>query len=220
MPQGRQAPHEALEENAPSEMTTTTLHLGSWLPPAWLASPLSQLSRADPLHCHLPGSEGKRSGLSHRNCEALRGSQFHGGHGLLQPTMVQRGQGTGRCSTYPLPEFFYAIYHKRSNVESTNSSPKRLFPAELRSEELRRQRGPVQGDSLQSGSFREGNEDVWDQARLPCGGLVARRGGPWVVRSARAESCAGGLVPWESSCRICSNGSNFRFLAEAVSPMA
>ena len=26
-----------------------------------------------------------------------------------------------------LPEFFYAIYHKRSNVESTNSSLKRLF---------------------------------------------------------------------------------------------
>ena len=153
-----------------------------------------------------------------RNCEALRGSQFHGGHGLPQPTMVQRGQGTGRCSTYPLPEFFYAIYHKRSNVESTNTSPKRLFPAELRSEEFRRQRGPVQGDSLQSGSFREGNEDVWDQARLPCGGLVARRGGPWVVRSARAESCAGGLVPWESSCRICSKWFKFPFFLRRQSP--
>ena len=35
-----------------------------------------------------------------------------------------------------LPAFFYEAYHKRSNVESTNSSLKRLFPAELRSEEF------------------------------------------------------------------------------------
>ncbi len=35
-----------------------------------------------------------------------------------------------------LPAFFYEAYHKRSNVESTNSSLKRLFPAELRTEEF------------------------------------------------------------------------------------
>ena len=35
-----------------------------------------------------------------------------------------------------LPAFFYEAYHKRSNVESTNSSLKRLFPAELRCEEF------------------------------------------------------------------------------------
>lgn len=35
-----------------------------------------------------------------------------------------------------LPAFFYEAYHKRSNVEATNSSLKRLFPAELRCEEF------------------------------------------------------------------------------------
>ena len=35
-----------------------------------------------------------------------------------------------------LPAFFYEAYHKRSNVESTNSSLKRLFPAELSCEEF------------------------------------------------------------------------------------
>ena len=35
-----------------------------------------------------------------------------------------------------LPAFFYEAYHKRSNVEATNSALKRLFPAELRCEEF------------------------------------------------------------------------------------
>ena len=36
-----------------------------------------------------------------------------------------------------LPEFFYNLYHQHSNFESTNSSLKRKFPAELRSEEVK-----------------------------------------------------------------------------------
>ena len=35
-----------------------------------------------------------------------------------------------------LPAFFYEAYHKRSSVESTNSSLKTLFPGEFGSEKL------------------------------------------------------------------------------------
>lgn len=125
LPQGRQAPHEAPEENAPSEMTTTTLHLGSWLPPAWLASPLSQLSRADPLHCHLPGTEtakhfGVRSFMADMACPSRRWFSVVKGLAGVPPTHCRSSSTpfTTSAATWNLPTL------PRSGCSLLNFGPK------------------------------------------------------------------------------------------------
>ena len=92
-----------------------------------------------------------------------------------------------------LPAFFYEAYHKRSNVEATNSSLKRLFPAELRCEEFEGacQRTSLQADRLQSGGLRAGDEDAGDCAGLSLGGPSSRGCAQGYGRSPYP---AGGLV--------------------------